>query len=739
NYLGPTHPYANQIGVVIGNGGPSWQLMAFSGTQYFLNSWYHVAFSKSGDTYTLYINGQLKNQQTVAGVSTDYQTRTINLGHWNYGVSLIGHVDEVEIFDHALPESEIAALYNASSEGMCRPCTKPPAGLVSWWSADGDANDSVDGNNGALMNSTTYGQGMVGPAFSFDGVDDFIEIPDSPALAIADAISIDAWFKTNTLIHGAPIYNRRVAVANDLGGVSLELNNYSTNTNTIGLNLFINGGWKTLYAPAEAITIGRWYHVAGTYNGTVMRLYLDGIEVNSMAVNGPITIAGTPSVVIGRNVPTPSIFFNGLIDEVEIFNRALSDVEIAAIYNAGASGQCRACPSGMVSLWKADNSAADSVGTYNGTLNGTTYAPGKVGQAFSLDGVDDYVNVGDLDLPSTFTIEAWINPDTTFIQLIMKKGGSYQFFVNNAGTLDLDVTNTIGQRTYYSSIVGAVTAGQWNHVASTYDGSAGPLQKVTHYINGLAVNSTYFMAGDAGGTPANNSADTTIGSDPGPTWPFSGLIDELAVFNRVLSLSDIQSIHNASSLGKCYALDTVPDIFPCSPTGGVQPNILQQTSFTVTGINSAALISISGGQYAIGGCEGTFTSNPGMVNSGDIVCVRVTSSTAAGGTVSADLTIGGVTSTFAATTLQYYARVTPGPKNYSASLTDAYTAATLSGDIIEAFDHPFNEDLDCNGDHAVTLNGGYNSAFDQQVGLSTLSKLTVSGTSSLTVSGVGVQ
>lgn len=110
NYLGAGHSAANQIGVAIGANG-SWQLLSYSGTPYPPNSWYHVAFSKNGDTYTLYVNGQIKNQQTVAGVSNDYQTRAINLGHWNYGVSLDGLIDEVQIYNRPLSATEVAKTY----------------------------------------------------------------------------------------------------------------------------------------------------------------------------------------------------------------------------------------------------------------------------------------------------------------------------------------------------------------------------------------------------------------------------------------------------------------------------------------------------------------------------------------------------------------------------------------------------------------------------------------------------
>jgi hypothetical protein len=92
--------------------------------------------------------------------------------------------------------------------------------------------------------------------------------------------------------------------------------------------------------------------------------------------------------------------FGGLIDETSIYSRALSAGDIAAIYNAGSAGKCvmppPPCdppPSGLVSWWKGEGNATDSVGTNNGALSpsGASYAPGLVGQAFRFDGTNGYV------------------------------------------------------------------------------------------------------------------------------------------------------------------------------------------------------------------------------------------------------------------------------------------------------------------------------------------------------------
>ena len=110
-------------------------------------------------------------------------------------------------------------------------------------------------------------------------------------------------------------------------------------------------------------------------------------------------------------------YLPGLVDEVEYFNRALSASEIQAIYNAGSAGKCRTCtppPPNMVSWWPGDGNANDIQDGNNGTLqNGATFAAGMVDQAFLLDGIDDFIDVGNAPnlqvSAGEFTVDAWVN------------------------------------------------------------------------------------------------------------------------------------------------------------------------------------------------------------------------------------------------------------------------------------------------------------------------------------------
>jgi len=220
---------------------------------------------------------------------------------------------------------------------------------------------------------------------------------------------------------------------------------------------------------------------------------------------------------------------------------------------------CTPPPSGMISWWPGNGNAFDIHDGHNGTLvNGATFATGQVGQAFSLDGGNDYVDVGDVDLPSKFTIDAWVNPTSlaNFPIIFSKDDGvtnrSYFFNIDQLGTLTLSLRNTMGFFTQYRTTdLSVVSAGSWQHVAVTYDGGAGAGLKVKFYVNGVNAPASGLSGNDNGGTPENNDFSARIGIFGNGSNAFPGLIDEVEVFNRVLSQIEVQAIFNAGSAGKC--------------------------------------------------------------------------------------------------------------------------------------------------------------------------------------------
>src|SRR5205085_562953 len=86
----------------------------------------------------------------------------------------------------------------ATNNAVAQTCTPPPPNMVSWWPGDGNATDIQGGNNGTLQNGATFAPGMVGQAFSFDGVNDFVNAPSTASLNLTTAVTVDAWVNATT-------------------------------------------------------------------------------------------------------------------------------------------------------------------------------------------------------------------------------------------------------------------------------------------------------------------------------------------------------------------------------------------------------------------------------------------------------------------------------------------------------------------------------------------------------------
>lgn len=339
-----SNPAANRLSWFIGaGGGGSTNFVGVESTvNPFDGAFHHIAGTWDGNNIRLYIDGVL--QGTTAFTSPVNNTRAVNFGYaWGGGSNqrwFNGIVDEVAVYQRALSEAEIRA-----AAGNCTfSCVIPTNGMYAWYPAEGSANDTIGGNHGTLENGTAFMPGKVGQAFSFDGSDDRVVIPHSANQNPGSNFTVDAWIKQTTMGHGRPIAQKRTTA--NVGGYTFEtVHSPFGPDNSLHLAIMIGGTYRELQTPANVIQAGAWQHVAATYDGAMMRIYVNGAEVASQAQTGPVD-ASTEPVVVGRNVVFPVNAFHGGIDELHFFNRALSGPDIAAIYNSG-NGTCSStCPGG---------------------------------------------------------------------------------------------------------------------------------------------------------------------------------------------------------------------------------------------------------------------------------------------------------------------------------------------------------------------------------------------------------
>ncbi|MHC4657131.1 MAG: GLUG motif-containing protein, partial [Planctomycetota bacterium] len=226
--------------------------------------------------------------------------------------------------------------------------------LVAYWKLDGDAADSAGSNHGTIYGATSA-TGQVGGALSFDG-DDYVQIADDDSLDISDEITLSAWINPSNTSSIRMI----VSKYKDYAGESylLELKYEKI--------YLVLGGISSL-SGVQNFSTRIWYHVAATYDGSRMRVYTNGELENEQAASGTIPIT-TQELNIGRQADNNYWPFEGLIDEVRIYDRALSAEEIEAIYEAGLVGISYGEP-GFVDANNGDYHLLSERGRYRATTD----------------------------------------------------------------------------------------------------------------------------------------------------------------------------------------------------------------------------------------------------------------------------------------------------------------------------------------------------------------------------------
>ncbi|MBK6724215.1 MAG: hypothetical protein IPG58_13410 [Acidobacteria bacterium] len=259
---------------------------------------------------------QAKSLNTFSGSDFTlgrYGSNSAITGEWN------GLIDEAVIFSRELSQAEIQAVFDAGSSGTCEPvvtptptatptltptptatptdtptatptatptpeptCVPVPPNTIAWWPGNGNAND-IQGptfENGSLMNGAAFTPGLVGQAFVFDGVNDYVDIPDSSILDVT-RITMSFWFKLNETgrIHElvnkfGPEGSNTIAYGAEVGSNNKAYFRISTDGTLAGL---------TDLPSTTTLTTGVWYHFAGTYDGSQMKLYINGVNEGTVS------------------------------------------------------------------------------------------------------------------------------------------------------------------------------------------------------------------------------------------------------------------------------------------------------------------------------------------------------------------------------------------------------------------------------------------------------------------------
>jgi uncharacterized protein (TIGR03437 family) len=234
----------------------------------------------------------------------------------------------------------------ASAPAATPACIAVPPGLVSWWPGDSNENDIAGENNPSTVTAVSLVPGEVLNGFTF-GSQGYIQVPQSPSLE-NQTFTWAAWVRPD-----GPGPN------NDFVGNNILVNNISGNTDAVALSwsemgnrfVFIFGNITTssgYIISNDAFAPGSFYLVAATYDGSVFRLFVNGVLEGSFSQAKTIAYSSSGwifgSGALGPTFPGFPRTWNGVIDEIQAFNRALSSSELLSIFNAASGGECKGTP-----------------------------------------------------------------------------------------------------------------------------------------------------------------------------------------------------------------------------------------------------------------------------------------------------------------------------------------------------------------------------------------------------------
>ena len=431
----------------------------------------------------------------------------------------------------------------------------PTNGLVGWWPFTGNASDSSgNAHDGTVFGATLISDrlGNVNSAFSFNG-SSYISVPHHVDFdfGIGD-YSISAWAVRDGSNQWQEIISKTLP-GPDFTGYQLRFG--SSNIDFISGSTY-NGSWFDNGIVTSPISNGNWYHFVGVFSpstGTVS-LYVNGALVGTVASTVPlINPDNTNDLMFGVYqpiivVPSGPEFLTGKIDDIGIWNRALTSQEVTDLFQSGvAPASC------LVAYYPFTGNASDSSGYgNNGTVNGATLTQDRFGNANSAyyftDNNNEYIDVPQsvsLNNCSQITISLWTK---------LASWSQYNSFINKSdqngnNSWALTNVNTPGDSLIFyfgnwpnwfsSPIVPGLN--QWHQLAITYSFN-GATGKCYFYIDGLATDSfattTYL--------PITNY-DMRIGSYANTGYnTVDGSIDDVRIYSCALPASDILDIYNGT-------------------------------------------------------------------------------------------------------------------------------------------------------------------------------------------------
>ncbi len=385
-----------------------------------------------------------------------------------------------------------------------------PTGMVAWWKGENNTSDSAGYNNGTFYGNPSpgYASGEVNTAFSFDGSDDYVDV--GSGLGLTSAMTIEAWVWPASSGSQMTIISKW----DTEGGYNQRSYGFVVNPDlTIGMGLDPDG---TAYTPVgvnsdpnQPIPLQQWSHVAGVYNGSTIQLYINGVPCGSTPYTGG-AFPGQCDVGVGgacgqNNLSGGLALFNGRIDELTVYDHALSQNEIQGIYNAGPYGKITGSsgsPPVVTTDLQSETVTAWNPVTFSMSVTGT--APFSYQWRFNGDAIPGATD-------SSYTL-AHVQPTDA---------GTYSLYVQNAYGQAPSTGIYLGVNTpdsdgdgipdwWMLKYFGHATGQSGDNTLASQDYDGDGYNNLTEYQNGTDPNKIAFDVSFSDDHTANSSVTATV-------------------------------------------------------------------------------------------------------------------------------------------------------------------------------------------------------------------------------------
>lgn len=434
----------------------------------------------------------------------------------------------------------------------------PTNGLMAWYKFNGNAGDSSGNSNHGTVNGPTLSYdrfGNANGAYKFNGTSDYILVPASSSIQPSNSLSVSVWFFAESNSNQwQPLISKHLSS-------NFPYDSYLLGTGTPSP---VNNKWYGVISDGSTIsrnaisknsTYNSWVLLTFTYDGSTIKTYTNGKldTSNSFSSNIGYSSAG---LYIGHN-GTSGQYFKGSIDEITIYNRALTSTEVANMFPTNQTSSA-VSTNGLMAWYKFNGNVGDSSGNANhGTNSGATLTSDRFGNmngAYLFNGTSNYITAvasNSLQPSQNISYGAWFKSETNSNQwtpiiekrfdLVNNPWSSYAIYTSTSNTpspytnkyfngFSNGVVNTNTNCVSTSS----ANNSNWTFLFSTYDGS-----NIKLYVNGT-LESTVPMTGNIG----YSTLPLYIGNNSVSGQFFKGKIDEILVYNRTLSDAEIGNLYS---------------------------------------------------------------------------------------------------------------------------------------------------------------------------------------------------